>query len=84
MEEGNIAVCLCIMIIASAILRIRRDRTRPGVWARSWIRRRARYVRFKIFRRTLIPKDIFFLIESHIRKVSGTENSISAFFFFFC
>ena len=43
MEEDNIAVSLCIIIIASAILRIRRDRRRPMVWARSWIRRRARY-----------------------------------------
>ena len=43
MEEDNIASSLCIIIIASAILRIRRDRRRPRVWARSWICRRARY-----------------------------------------
>ena len=43
MEEENIAVSLCVIIIASAILRIKRDRRRPRVWARSWIRRRARY-----------------------------------------
>ena len=43
MEEDNIVVSLCIIIIASAILRIRRDRRRPRAWARSWIRRRARY-----------------------------------------
>ena len=61
MEEDNIAVSLYIIIIASAILRIRRDRRRPRVWARSWIHRCAQYVRFKIFRRTLIPKDIFLI-----------------------
>ena len=44
MEEDNIAVSLCILIIiASAILRIRLDRRPPRVWARSWIRRHARY-----------------------------------------
>ena len=44
MEEDNIAVSLFILIIiASAILRIRLDRRPPGVWSRSWIRRRARY-----------------------------------------
>ena len=31
MEKDNIAVSLCIIIIASAILRIRRDRRRPRV-----------------------------------------------------
>ena len=29
MEKDNIAISLCIIIIASAILRIRRDRSRP-------------------------------------------------------
>ena len=46
MEEDNIAVSLCILIIiASAILRIRLDRRPPRVhvWTLSWIRRRARY-----------------------------------------
>ena len=43
MEEDNIAVSLRIIIIASAILRMRRYRRRPRVWARSWIRRCARY-----------------------------------------
>ena len=43
MEEENIAVSLCVIIIASAILRIKRDKRRPRVWARSWIRRRPRY-----------------------------------------
>ena len=32
MEEDNIAISLCIIIIASAILRIRRDRRRRRVW----------------------------------------------------
>ena len=43
MEEDNIAISLCIIIIASAILRISRDRRWPRVWARSWILRHARY-----------------------------------------
>ena len=47
MEDDNIVVSLCIIIIASAsasaILRKSRDRRRPRVWARSWIRRHARY-----------------------------------------
>ena len=44
MEEDNIAVSLCILIIiASAVLRIRLDRRPPRLWARSWIRSRARY-----------------------------------------
>ena len=43
MEGDNIAISLCIIIIASAILRISRDRRRPRVSARSWIRRHARY-----------------------------------------
>ena len=43
MEEDNISVFLCIIIIASAILRIRQDRRWPRVLARSRICRRARY-----------------------------------------
>ena len=43
MEEDNIVIALCIIIIASAILRIRWDRRRPRVWAQSWIRRHALY-----------------------------------------
>ena len=38
MEEDNIAVSLCILIIiASAILRTRLDRRPHRVWAQSWI-----------------------------------------------
>ena len=45
MEEDNIAVSLCILImIASAVLRIRLNRWPPrGVWAWYWIRKCVRY-----------------------------------------
>ena len=43
MEENDIVVSLCIILIASAALRIRQDRRGPRAWARSWIRRQAHY-----------------------------------------
>ena len=76
-EEDNIAVSVYIIIIDSAILRIRRDRRRPRVWARSWIRRRARYGALY----SLI-KDIFFLIEFTYSK--DFRNRKFNFSIFFC
>ena len=38
MENENVAISkMCLIIIASAALRIRRDRRRPRRWARAWI-----------------------------------------------
>ena len=38
-EDENVAVALCLIIIASAALRIRCDRRRPRQWALAWIYR---------------------------------------------
>ena len=43
MEDENVAISLCLIIIASAALRIRRDRRRPRRWARAWIYRRRQF-----------------------------------------
>ena len=43
MEDENVAMSLCLIIIASAALRIRRDRRRPRRWARAWIYRRRQF-----------------------------------------
>ena len=43
MEDDNFAIALCLIIIASAALRIRRDRRRPRRWARVWIYRRRQF-----------------------------------------
>ena len=40
MEDENVAISLSLIIIASAALRIRRDRRRPRQWTRAWIHRR--------------------------------------------
>ena len=57
MEEDDIVVSLCIILIASAALRIRRDRRRPKAWARSWIRRRAHYGAHHSLMRELAAED---------------------------
>ena len=38
MEDENVAISLCLIIIASAALSIRREWRRPRRWARAWIR----------------------------------------------
>ena len=38
--DENVAISLCLIIIASAALRIRCDRRRPRQWTRAWIHRR--------------------------------------------
>ena len=78
MEEDNIAVSLCILIIiASAILRIRLDRRPPRVWARSWIRRRARYCTHHSLIKELSSEYPELSSETQQR----TDNPISAFSF---
>ena len=69
MEVENIAVSLCVIIVASAILRIKRGR-RPHS-----------FFSFKIVWGTLIPEDSLFLVQFNNSMVSGTENSISGFSF---
>ena len=39
MEDENVEISLCLIIIARAALRIRRDRRRPRQWTRAWIHR---------------------------------------------
>ena len=43
MEDDNVAISLCLIIIASAALRIRRDRRRPRRWVRAWIHMRRQF-----------------------------------------
>jgi hypothetical protein len=43
MEEDEIVVVLCILMIASAIQGIRRQRRRQRRWVRPWIRRRQQH-----------------------------------------
>ena len=43
MEGENVTISLCLIIIASAALRIRHDRRRPRRWARAWIYRRRQF-----------------------------------------
>ena len=43
MEDDNVAISLCLIIIASAALRIRCDRRRPRRWARAWMLRRRQF-----------------------------------------
>ena len=43
MEDENVAISLCLIIIASAALRIRRDWRRPRRWACTWIYRRRQF-----------------------------------------
>ena len=43
MEEDEVVVVLCIIMIASAIQRIRRQRRRQRRWVRPWIRRRQQH-----------------------------------------
>ena len=43
MEEDKIVVVLCIIMIASAIQGIRRQRRRQRRWVRPWIRRRQQH-----------------------------------------
>ena len=40
MEEDNVVVSFCMIIIASFMPSIRQDMSRFRTWARSWIRRR--------------------------------------------
>ena len=40
MEVKNVVISLCLIIIASAALKILCDRRRPTRWTRAWIHRR--------------------------------------------
>ena len=79
MEEDNIAVSLCILIIiATAVLRIRLDKRPPRVWARSWIRRRARYCAHHSLIKELSSEDPELSLED------PTGNRQPYFSLFFC
>ena len=43
MEDENVAISLCLIIIASAALRLRREKRRPRRWVRPWINRRRQF-----------------------------------------
>ena len=71
MEEENIAVSLCVIIII--LLRQFSGSKETGD--------PIPFLSFKIVWGTLIPEDILFLVQSNNSMVSGTENSISGFSF---
>ena len=79
MEEDNIAVSLCILIIiVSAILRIRLDRSSPRVWAWSWKRRCARYCAHHSLIKELSSED------PELSSEDPTGNRQPYFSLFFC
>ena len=79
MEEDKIAVSLCLLIIiASAILRIRLDRRKPRAWARSWICRRARYCAHHSLIKELSSED------PELSSEDPTGNRQPYFSIFFC
>ena len=57
MEKDDFVVSLCIILIASAALRIRRDRKMPCAWAQPWIRVRAHHGAHHSLMRKLAAED---------------------------
>ena len=57
MEDENIAISLCLIIIASAALRLQRERRRPRRWVRPWINRRRQFGAYNALMKELASED---------------------------
>ena len=57
MEDENVAIFLCLIIIVSAALQIRCDWKRPRRWARAWIYRRGQFGAHHALMKELVSKD---------------------------
>ena len=57
MEDENVAISLCLIIIASAALRLQHERRRPRRWVRPWIDRRRQFGAYNALMKELASED---------------------------
>ena len=59
MEDENVAISLCLIIIASVALRIRHDKRRPRRWARACLHRRRQFGAHHALMKELASEDSY-------------------------